>query len=139
MMTRSLRRFPSRREVARGLLGAGLGLGTLTHSRSTTTEAKKKRKKRKKPAQPQAPQPPPPQSTPPPPPPVCAPLGGSCTPGQSLCCEELLCIGVPVEMIEPAVAQFSCCKKQGAACGASDECCASLLLTCVEGICRPIL
>ena len=133
-LSRSLHRLPSRREVVRGLVGMGIGLGTLRLS--DTTEAKKKRKKRKKPAQAQVPPPPPlPPPLPPPPPPVCSQLGDTCTPGQSLCCDELLCIDNPIQKDTLA---FTCCKKQGASCTDTEgECCLGLGLVCTAGVCQP--
>jgi hypothetical protein len=139
-LSRSLRRLPSRREVVRGVVGIGIGLGTLRLAESA--EAKKKRKKRKKRKQPQdqVPQELPPPPPPPPPPPVCTPLGGSCIPGQGLCCGEVGCVEIPVtvpiEMLAPAAPTFTCCKNAGATCGTTGECCAGLRLSCVAGVCQ---
>jgi hypothetical protein len=74
------------------------------------------------------------QTTTTPPAPICAGLGGTCTPGQSLCCGTLLCIGNP---IQKDTVEFTCCKGQGQPCSAPSECCAGLLLTCTAGICQP--
>lgn len=60
-------------------------------------------------------------------------LGSACTPGQTLCCDQLLCIKV---IKEGAPSPFACCKGEGLTCQDNDECCGGLGLTCFEGICQ---
>ncbi len=48
VMTRLLRRIPSRRDVLRGLVGAGLGLGFVGLADPAEAKKKHKRKKKKK-------------------------------------------------------------------------------------------
>jgi hypothetical protein len=88
-LTHFLRHRPSRRDILRGLIGTGIGLGSL---RLDGAGARNKHHKKHKNHQAQSPPPPnspPPQSPPSPPPPACTPhcghkrcgddgCGGSC-------------------------------------------------------------
>jgi hypothetical protein len=119
--------------MLRGLLAVGFGVAVPWFQGYAVArkKGKKKRKNKRKKQQTQALPPPPP---PPPPPPICAQLGGSCTPGQSLCCDDLLCLGIPDK--DPGV-NFACCKGKGAPCTAvSGECCPGL--SCASGICQRV-
>jgi hypothetical protein len=109
--------------VATGLTASLLGLVAAPDSGAAKRGKKRKRRVRQT------------QGTtgPQPPASTCAPLGGGCTPGQSLCCGNHVCIHDP---LAEDVA-FVCCKGQGESCsGVTGECCAGLGLNCTSGTCQ---
>ena len=126
-LTRALSRVPSRRDVLRGLAGAGLGLGALRQPE--TADAKKKRKKKKKTN----------TAAPPPPTATCTPTCrrkvcggdgcggscGSCAAGQ-LCRSGTCCTPEPPEVTCAGrcgqVTGNTCHEPVACACPSGQEC-----------------
>jgi hypothetical protein len=131
-ITQTLSNIPSRRDVLRSLVGAGLGLGTLRLSDAEAAK-KKKGKKRKRKKQPQTP----PVAMPPfePAPLVfnqygCIDVGQPCRGDSSLCCSGI-CEGAAPTAGQPDASR--CVAHDTGACAAASNICT----TGAEGFCNP--
>jgi hypothetical protein len=105
-VTRALRRLPSRRDILRGIVGTGIGLGALRHPNAAA--AKKKRRKKKKP---------PPSLSPTSPAATCAPKCGRKQCGQDGCggsCGECAA--------DQVCATGTCCTPAGPEVSCTTEC-----------------